>query len=277
MTKTGVTMRQTICFQTTRDPRSGLRIPTAAGVHAVRRAARHALVRLRALRPALGRRSFSSLRKSLRHLVDITAESRDAKVQRQMISRLKADIPKGRARECGRLLMKLGSRQRAANARLAEYLCSDAGSEQLRRMNKDLSALQVAQSGADLARLASRRYHGVLHDIEKLLAHKIAMDHRVHPLRIKMRRACDLVSLLDAPQDVSAAHLIHKLNKMQDALGDLHDSMLLGRWIHERGPTLTPSLSAALDTLAERSRKRCKRHRKPLRYAIRQFLGKTRQ
>jgi CHAD domain-containing protein len=277
MTKTAMTLRQTIGFQTTRDPRSGLRIPTPASVHAARRASRHALVRLRALRPVLGRMSFSGLRQSLRDLVDVTAESRDAEVQRRIILHLKTAIPKGEGRDCNSLLVKLGSRQRAANATLAEYLCSDAGSEQLRRMNKDLSALQVAQSDADLTRLASRRYRGALHDIEKLLAHKMASGPRVHPLRIKMRRACDLVSLLDAPEHVSAAQLIHKLNKMQDALGDLHDAMLLARWIHERRLTLTPSLRLALATLEERSLKRCKLHRKPLRHAIRQCLGKTRQ
>jgi CHAD domain-containing protein len=277
MTKTGVIERQIIRFQTTRDLRSGLRIPTPTSVHAVRRALRRTLARLGALRPVLGHTSFGGLRKSLRKLVDITAESRDAEVQRRIISALKADIPKGEAREYDRVLMKFRSRQRAANVELAEYLCSNVGAEQLRRINEDLSALRVAQSGTDLTRLACRRYRGALHDIEKLRAHKIATGRRVHPLRIKMRRACDLVCLLQAREDVCAAPFIHKLNKMQDALGDLHDAMLIERWLHERGLTLTPSLSLALDALAERSLKRCKRYRKPLRHAIRQFLAKARQ
>jgi len=221
----------------------------------------------------LGHTSFSGLRQSLRNQLDLTADSRDAEVQRRIVLRLKAAIPKGERRECNALLMKLRSRQRAANKSLAEYLCSDAGCEQLRRMNKDLSALQVAHSTADLTRLVSRRYRSVLHDIEKLLAHKIATGRRVHPLRIKMRGACDLVSLVDAPEDVSAAQLVQKLAKMQDALGDWHDAMLLARWIHESALTLTPSLRCALDTLLARCRKRCKRHRKPLRHAIRQFLA----
>lgn len=189
----------------------------------------------------LGHTSFSGLRQSLRNQLDLTADSRDAEVQRRIVLRLKAAIPKGERRECNALLMKLRSRQRAANKSLAEYLCSDAGCEQLRRMNKDLSALQVAHSTADLTRLVSRRYRSVLHDIEKLLAHKIATGRRVHPLR--------------------------------DALGDWHDAMLLARWIHESALTLTPSLRCALDTLLARCRKRCKRHRKPLRHAIRQFLA----
>jgi CHAD domain-containing protein len=213
----------------------------------------------------------------LRHLVDITAESRDTEVQRRIVARLKADIPRSEGRDCNRLLIELGSRKRTATEKLAEYLCSDAGTEQVRRMNEDLSALRVAQSGTDLTGLASRRYRGALHDIERLLRHKIATGRRVHPLRIRIRRACDLMSLLDAPQDVSAAQLIHKLDRMQEALGDLHDAMLLARWIHERGLTLRPSLRLALDTLAERSLKRCTRHRRSLRHAIREFLAKTRQ
>jgi hypothetical protein len=60
---------------------------------------------------------------------------------------------------------------------------------------------------------------------------------------------------------------------MQSALGGLRDLMLLARWIHRRGLALTPHVAAALDALAKRRLKRCRRHRKPLRKIIRKFLG----
>jgi CHAD domain-containing protein len=258
ITKTGAIGRQSIRCQTVRDPRSGVRIPTPASVHAARRASRRTLVRLRALRPALGRSAFFRLRRSLHSLVDVTAESRDAEVQLRIVLQLKAALPQGRERECDPLLMKLGSRRRAANARLAKYLGAEVGSEQMRRISKDLSALQVAQSSADLSGLASRRYGRALRELEQLLTREPSTGRRVHPLRI-------------------AVHLMRKLNKKQVALGDLHDLMLLLRWIQDRGLTLPPLLRSALDSAAQSCLKRCEGHRKPLRHAIRRFLRRTRQ
>lgn len=266
--------RQRIRFRTTRDPRSGLRMPTPASIHVMRRASRHALVRLEALRPALNRRLFSRLHKSLRNLVEVTAESRDAEVQWRLILRLRGEIPHSEQRECNRLLTELGSRKRAATLELAEYLSSGAASGQLRRLNRDLVALEVAQSSADLPRLASRCCRGALQQLRKLLVHKVRLGRHPHRLRIKMRVAIDLMSLSDAMQGKCAARLVHELKKMQDALGDLHDSTLLACWLREHGLTLTPHLRAALDTWVQCCLTRCKRHRKPAHHAIRRFFAR---
>jgi CHAD domain-containing protein len=268
---------QAIHFRMTRDPRSSVPIPTPASIHKVRQASRGTLARLTTLRHALGRGSFSRLRKSLRDLIDLTAQSRDAQVQRMIISRLKAGDAKNMARECNRLLNQLKSRERVAAAQLAEYLCSDIGSERTRRMSEDLSLLQLAQSRADLPRLAAQRYRRALQDIEELLAHKVTMERRVHPLRIRMREARDLACMSNGALGVGAEHLNHKINKMQEALGELHDLMLLAVWIKKRRITVMPRLRVAFDTLEKHCLSRCKCERKPLRHAIRRFLRKTRR
>jgi hypothetical protein len=55
------------------------------------------------MRPELGRNSFSHLHKALRSLLDLTAESRNAEVQRRIVSRLRADTRKCEGREYNRL------------------------------------------------------------------------------------------------------------------------------------------------------------------------------
>ncbi|MGC1458991.1 MAG: CHAD domain-containing protein [Steroidobacteraceae bacterium] len=275
--KTGEIEPSTIRFRTTRDLQSQLHLPTPASIHEVRQAARSSVVRVRALQPVLGHGSFPGLRKSLCNLIDITAESRDAEVQRRVIVRMQAQKAKQGARRYGQLLLKLTQRQLEATRDLARYLDSDIGSEHLRQLNEDLSALALAQSGVNVPPLASRRCRHVLRDIEKQLAGKIAASHRVHPLRVKIRRARSLASLSEGAPGVVPSPLNHKLNKMQEALGDLRDSMLLRRWIKRRGLTLAPQVKVALETMAKRCLKRCKGYRKPLRHAIRQYLRKTRQ
>jgi hypothetical protein len=91
-----------------------------------------------------------------------------------------------------------------------------------------------------------------------------------------MRLAHELGSLLHAQQEMRNAHLIHRLNGMENALGDMRGSMLLARWIRLNGLTLTPPLQAALDGLVRGCLARCQRHRKPPRAAIRNHLSKTR-
>ncbi len=276
-TKTGGNEPVTIRFRTMRDSQSPWRLPTAASIHEVRQAARGAVVRVRALQPLLGHGSFPGLRKSLCDLIDVTAESRDAQVQRRVVSRMQARKSKQGARRYAQLLLKLTQRQHEATCELARYLDSEVGSEHLRQLNEDLAALHVAQSGVNVPSMASRRYRLVLQDIEKKLARKITASHRVHPLRIKIRRARSLASLFEGAPGVAPSRLNRKLNKMQEALGDLRDSMLLRRWIKRRGLTLAPQAKVALETMAKQCLKRCKGHRKPLRRAIREFLRKTRR
>jgi CHAD domain-containing protein len=266
-----------IHFRTTLDPRSRVRSLTPGAIHGARQQARRTLVRLRALRPVFGRTAFAGLRQSLRDLIAITSESRDAEVQRGMVLRLTADLPKRDARECHELLVELKSRKQAATAGLAAYLRSETGSEVLRRQNKDLMELRRTQSTADLPRLAARRHRRELHNIDELLAHRIPTGRRVHSLRIRMRRAQDLASLFYAPLGVGAKHLNHELNRMQEALGDLHDARLFARWANEHGLTITAPLTAAMDVQAKGGLKRCRRNRKRLRHSLHRFLKKTRQ
>ena len=255
---------------------SHLPVPTPASIHAVRQEARRALVRLRVLRPAVDRNSLKGLHASLQSLLHSTADSRNAHVQRRLVARLRADCRRSEVRGYNPLLAKLRSRERVASARLARYLRSEIGADLLRRANEALSVLRVSQANADLRRLAARRFHRELHKVDALLAHRLPAGHRVHPLRIRIRRARDLVFLLDAPLVIDAAELNEGLNRMQDALGDWRDSKLLGRWVHERALMLSPHLRGSLENLQERRRKRCKRRRKPLREAIRRFLRMTR-
>ena len=266
-----------IRFRTVRDPHSPLRIPIPASIHEVRQAARSTLVRMRTLHPEFGSRAFPGLRKSLRDLIDITAESRDAEVQQRVIARMQAAKSKHGAGHFGQLLRQLTRRRREATFELARYLGSDAGAEHLRQLNEDLSALQVAQSRVNLPPLAMRRYRRVLQHIKKQLKGKTIASHRVHPLRIKVRRARSLASLFKGAPGVTPNHLHRKLNRMQDALGDLRDSMLLARWIKRRGLTLTPQVKVGLDDLVQDYRERCKARRRPLRHAIREYLKTSRE
>jgi CHAD domain-containing protein len=277
VTKTGTLKPATVRFRMTRELHSPLRIPTPASIREVRQFSRRTLVRLRALRPILGRGTFRGLRRSLVDLLDSTSESRDAEVQRQVVARLKAEHSKRGRRDYSLLLRKLDSRKRAATVELADYLCSSSGVGNLRQLNEDLTSLEIAQSNANLPPLAARRYRRAVHVIGKRLAVDITMSHRVHALRIRIRRARALASMFDRPAGHAANHLSRELGRMQEALGDLRDSMLLGRWIRGRGLVLAPHLKARLDEWTRNCLKRCKRHRKALGPAIRQFLRQTRQ
>lgn len=275
--KTGAIEPAAIGFRTARDPHSHLPIPTATSIHEVRQAARIILARLRALQPEVGHRAFPGLRQSLRDLIGITAESRDAHVQRGVIARMQAAKPKPRARHYGELLLKLTRRRYEATLELARYLRSDMGAERMRQLNEDLSTLQVSQSSVNLPPLAAQRYRQVLRDIKKQLKGRITARHRVHPLRVKIRRARSLASMFEGAPGITADHLNHKLTKMQEALGDLRDATLLTRWIKKRGLTLAPQVKVALDSLVKRYRERCKACRRPLRHAVRRYLKVTRQ
>ncbi len=63
---------------------------------------------------------------------------------------------------------------------------------------------------------------------------------RLHRLRIRLRRALDLAFLVDAPVDAGVERLNYKLNRIQDALGEVHDSMLLRQWAKARGGGRSP-------------------------------------
>lgn len=252
-------------------------LPTAAGIHAVRKAARRALARLEVLRQAVGRGSYGRVRKSLRKLIDLSDESRDAEVQRRIVARLKAQLPKIDGRDCDELLLTLTARKGKVVRRLAGNLFSDAGSEYLRRINADLDSLRFAESVVNPSWLALPRYRHALHGIDELLEHKIALGRRVHPLRIRVRRARILASLLAAPRAAGPESLGRDLARLQDSLGDLHDLMLLMQWIKKRGLTVSRQVRRALDSLAEDHLKKCRHCRKPLRRVIRNFFATTRE
>jgi CHAD domain-containing protein len=262
--------------------RIGIRVPAngppkSGAIHAARQQARCTLVRLSALRPAFGRKAFAGLHQALRDLLEITGGSRDAQVQEAMVLRLTADFPKRQARECHELQVELKSRKRVAIARLAAYLRSNTGSDVLRRQNLQLLEFRRVQSTADLPHLAARRFRRALQKIDERLAHRVPTGRGVHSLRKRVRRARDLTGLFPAPPGVGAKHLIRELNSMQRVLGEFHDATLLVRWIGEQGLTISPHLRLALDAQAQRCLKGCRRQRKSLRHAIRQFLRKTRQ
>ncbi len=245
-----------------------------SAIHAARRDARRTLECLRTLRPALGRTAFARLRLSLRDFINITAESRDAEVQRGLIRRLTVASGKKRTTRRGQALWReLTSRRAVALAGLAAYQRSGAAAGQ--RQQEDLRQLRLAQSAVDLPQLAARRYRRALRALERLLTKRIPTGHRMHRLRIRMRRARDVATFYYPPPGRGANHVLHKLDRMQEALGDLHDYRLLTQWARERDIAIPRPLRRALDAQAQRRLRQLRRHRKPLLQAIRNFLEAT--
>ncbi len=272
-----MTDRCEIQFRTKWDSQSEVSLPTVRSIHAVRKAARRALVRLEALRTVVGRGSYGRLRKSLHRLIRMSAQSRDTEVQRQIIVQLALQMPKTHGRACDELLLKLGSRSHKAVRRLAGKLGTDKESEFLRRMNDDLDALRFAESVVDLPWLARPHLRHALKRIYGLLGQEITPDRLVHRLRIRVRRAHCLGGLVNTTRIAGLEAISHDLKRLQGALGDLHDLMLLRGWIKKRGLIVAPSLGLALDAVAKDRLQKCERWRKPLRRAIRQLLEKTRE
>ncbi len=268
-----MTERQEIQIQTVWDPRSELPIPTAASIHATRKTARRALVRLKALRRAVSGGSYRGLRKSLRELIRISSESRDAEVQRRLVARLSARNPGIGGRDCKELLSNLTLRRRKAVRRLAARLYSAAGTERLRRVNEDLDALRVAESIVNLPRLALPLYRHGLRSIDARLGRKVVPGRRVHTLRIRLRRAHILSSMVGAPGLAGPKALDRNLKGLQAVLGDLHDLMLLKRWIRSRGLSVPQPLTIVMRALAQDQLRECNDLRKPLRRAVRGFLS----
>lgn len=250
--------------------RTSVLTPTA--IHAARRHARRTLLRLRILRPALERTALPRLRQSLRDLIEFTAPSRDAEVQHKMVLQLMAALPKQRARHCQALVRELDSRQAVALARMEADLGGTATLRQQRQQNADLRQLQRVQSAVDLPGLATRRYRRALRTLDKQLAKSIPTGRRVHRLRIRLRRACDLAALVHAPRELAASRLPQQLDRMQEALGELHDGQLFITWAAECDVALPRPLRQALDRRARRCLKRLQRQRKPLRHALHDFL-----
>ena len=264
-----------IRFRTRRGPRGGAPIPSAQSVHEARRRARRTLVRLRALRPALRRGSFHSLRKLLQGVLEISAASRDAHVQGQLVAQLMARHRLAGAPHSAGLRRELALRGRAADQELGRFLRSARGVAQLQKLNASVAVLQEGPLSEDLPRLAARRYQRTLHKIRARLDKKLTANRQVHPLRVRVRQARDLATLFDAGHSAVAMRLRHRLNKLQQGLGDLHDAMLLKSWLRERGLTVDSQFSVALRAWSKHCLRRCQRQRQPLRRVIRAYLHKS--
>lgn len=262
-----------IRFRGTRDPGTQILVPTPRSIHAARRDARRTLVCLRTLQPALKRRALVRLRKSLRRLLDRTAACRNAHVQQQLVVKLKSTLSTSEASQCDELLAALQRRRKRETAKLAEYLHSDAGSAELGVLNVDLMALSRDSALGERSIRAARCYRRALSKIDHLLVHKMKNGHRLHRLRIRLRRTLDLAFLIDAPLDAGVERLNYKLNRIQDALGEVHDSMLFRQWVKTCGWTIPPALHSALKVWEEQRLGRCRRKRKHLRVCVSRMLG----
>ena len=252
------------------------RAPAPAAVHALRRRARHALVRLKVLQSTLQARRYERLRRSLRELIRISTESRDAQVHWQLMVELTRGYPALDAGTSRRLLAALESRKRLATLKLARQLRSAAGARLTGQLRTDLPKLDAVQSVANMPAAAGRRYRRALRGIAGLLQYRLTSSG-VHQLRSRVRKAATLRRLAEISAGGGAQALADKLDGMQEALGDLHDCMLFARWLEGSTLAAPQRVRSALASLVRHNLRRCRRRRKPLRHAIRGYVHEARR
>jgi CHAD domain-containing protein len=224
------------------------RLPDGSdALHDFRVALRRLRSWLRAFRPWLPDTGRRHTRRALAALADASNHARDAEVGLAWLQ-AQRDLPPPSGRELSRLVHRLRHELRSATRRFNEQL-----SLEFNPVVNDLERKLVARTGDSLhpgpGNPPTRSVHAAL--IRAHAADLAAALHRVrtvddeafaHRARIAGKRLRYLLQPLTG--NPKARQAVRRLIRLQDALGELHDSCVLIERLHLVHPALAQRMSA---------------------------------
>ena len=191
-------------------------------------------------------------RRSLRDIASATNLGRDIDVQLHWLHDARKGLSRKRRRGADWMKQYLTTRQRQAGDPVDTELLKKF-SKTHKDLTERLSTVEQPVKNADIRTLASAIALRITTHVEALddaLAevHDVADEKQAHEARIAAKRLRYLLEPA-APQVKGGGDVLEMLKSLQDELGDLHDSHVLG---HELTAVMASSAAAGAGRLAKR-------------------------
>ena len=241
------------------------------GVHQARVATRRLRSDLRTFRPVLDREWSQALRDELGWIARILGEVRDGDVLRERLTNRIRDLPDAEREPGEAVLATLARARDEAHADLLTTL-------RTRRYVDLLDRLVDAANTPELAEEASQPAADVVPGLVRRPWHKLAKrvaklgddpsDARLHVVRIRTKRARYAAEACTPVFGKPAKTFAQAAARLQDVLGDLHDSVVsaewLDAWAEHRGSQDERRVAGALAAAERESAEQLRRSWQPV-------------
>jgi CHAD domain-containing protein len=232
---------------------------------------------LKALRDEIKPAIYARCTKTLRQLIRDSGGARDAHIRAQItlpLLRSARGSSEQFARECRSLLV---SDATEAARQFHIQMQGRRRSLQLSRLDKDAESPTLFTPKQTLSDVLAISFSRSLRRINRQLGHKSQAPRKLHRLRLKMRNARYLSEMRATDFKVKQLAMLRGIRKMQNSLGDWHDSRQLIEWLcqgQRRLASNTPFIRKIRRT-EERQYHLYRKYRKTANRELKQYLAQS--